>query len=438
MPAARDRDDRDDRDEKKTNSFLKTIMGSIAGMIGGAILMYLNPLVTGAIKPAKPVPNFSFQATGLTAQFQNRSTGGASGWWDFGDGTALEPFDPKQPAMAHTFPNYGSYNVRLTLYNLLGEENDRTVSMNLDPKTASPPAIEDFQVLSASNDPEPPAPATFRVHAKVKNADLIVWTLGTERPAEISTDVVGAQDRLITLKEYGWHTIRLVAVNGKQVTEQAKTVFVGVPSERPAPGAALQIAYDAVQVDRKAQSFNLPIMMPANQTGSSWRFEEERAVPAGWRIADLKAKPAPPNLVRNAELAVSHDKTRFLVKGEMMRNSGMFGSRGQPQWLAEVMATLEKTSEPTTRTSDPIFTPLKMPGRTMLAMPQLPQGWQPTNRRLNLELRDGNSVVWRDSKLPTSGIIQMQNRRWQVSAAEVSGQIMLDIADASGFVPSGN
>ncbi|MFO0863203.1 MAG: PKD domain-containing protein [Gemmataceae bacterium] len=370
MGAARDRDDRDDRDEKKTNTFLKTIMGSIAGMIGGAILMYLNNFVTGAIKPAKPVPNFSFQATGLTLQFQNRSTGGTSGWWDFGDGSALEPFDPKQPAITHTFPNFGSYNVRLTLYNLLGEETDRTVSVNLDARNASPPVIEDFQVISASNDPQPAAPATFRVYAKVKNAELLLWTLGTERPAEIATDGVGGvHDRMITLKEYGWHTIRLVAVSGKQVSEQTKTVFVGVPSERPAPGAALQVAYDAVQVERKSQNFNLPIIMPANQSGSSWRFEEERAVPAGWRIGDLKAKPAPPNLVRNAELALSPDRTRFLVKGEMIRSSGMFGSRGQPQWLAEVAATLEKTSEPTIKTSDPIFVPLKLPGRTMLAMP---------------------------------------------------------------------
>ncbi|MFO0863204.1 MAG: hypothetical protein U0744_00840 [Gemmataceae bacterium] len=53
-------------------------------------------------------------------------------------------------------------------------------------------------------------------------------------------------------------------------------------------------------------------------------------------------------------------------------------------------------------------------------------------------MRDGNSIAWRDTKLPTSGVIQLQNRRWQVTANEANGQIVLDIADASGFVPSGN
>ena len=85
--------------------------------------------------------NFATQATGLTVQINNRSTGGTQGWWDFGDGTALEPFDPKLDIIKHAYAKPGTYNVKLTLENLLGEEADRTTPVMLDPDSAPRPEI---------------------------------------------------------------------------------------------------------------------------------------------------------------------------------------------------------------------------------------------------------------------------------------------------------
>ena len=77
------------------SGWIKAVLTSIVGLVSGALLMYLTPLVNNAIKPAKPLANFAAQLNGLNVNFSNRSTGAVQGWWDFGDGTALEPFDPK-------------------------------------------------------------------------------------------------------------------------------------------------------------------------------------------------------------------------------------------------------------------------------------------------------------------------------------------------------
>src|SRR4051794_34056535 len=84
-------------------NWVKAGVTSALGLVSGAFLMYLTPIINSTIKPAQPIANFSTQVTGLTVTFNNRSSGGFSGWWDFGDGSALEPFLPKQTILTHTY-----------------------------------------------------------------------------------------------------------------------------------------------------------------------------------------------------------------------------------------------------------------------------------------------------------------------------------------------
>ncbi len=85
-------------------SWIKGLMGSFVGLASGAALMYLTPLVNNAIKPTKPVSNFAAQAVGLNVNFNNRSTGAAQGWWDFGDGSASNPSIPSSKALPTLTP----------------------------------------------------------------------------------------------------------------------------------------------------------------------------------------------------------------------------------------------------------------------------------------------------------------------------------------------
>src|SRR5205085_11475097 len=126
----------------KIRGWLKAALTSIMGLCSGAVIMYLSPLVSTAIKPGKPVANFAQHAQGLAVTFQNRATGATEGWWDFGDGSPLEPFSPSQEAITHTYDHPGPYNVKLSLRNFLGEENDRTAPVSFDGNSTTAPVIE--------------------------------------------------------------------------------------------------------------------------------------------------------------------------------------------------------------------------------------------------------------------------------------------------------
>src|SRR5579871_2432740 len=109
--------------------WLKTIAGTVGGLLSGAAVMYLTAAFNQVVKPAKPVANFKYEFTGVTVRFQNLS-GSGQGWWDFGDGSALEPV-ANRDAVTHTYARPGDYTVKLSLQNILGEESERSVTVHL-------------------------------------------------------------------------------------------------------------------------------------------------------------------------------------------------------------------------------------------------------------------------------------------------------------------
>ncbi len=426
----------------KLGGWIKALLTSIVGLFSGAVLMYVSPLVNKAIKPGKPIANFSQQAQGLAVTFQNRASGGTDGWWDFGDGSALEPFAASQEAITHTYPRPGSYTAKLSLRNFLGDENERAVSVNLDGGAANAPVIEVFKVLPPQPDMKDiTAPATFRLVAKVKNADLCIWSLGDDRPLDVSKDGSAYQRRVVTVKEAGQYTFRLVAVSGKQTVEKSETIWVNVGDDT-VPAASLQMAYDAVQVERVKETWNMGARYPHDRKENTFNFRTE-LTKAGFVIIDAKfEEPIKSPLIKNPKLDFS-DKTRVRLIGEMTKPAGFLGLQKNvppPCWHTPVAVILERRSAPVTKTTDPVAANLAVPGTTTLLVPKLSDGWEVTGKpRLVLELRDGNKVVYRDAKLPSGVVIPFKNRPCRVTAVEGPDQIRLEIIDATatlGFVGS--
>jgi len=124
--------------EKK--SWLRTIIGAVAGLCSGAVIMYLTPLVNSVVKGEPPLANFDARPDGLNVTFHNLSAGPKSmeGWWDFGDGSALTPLAADQD-VRHTYTRPGAYTAKLTVRNLLGEASDRSVTLQLDAAAAAEP-----------------------------------------------------------------------------------------------------------------------------------------------------------------------------------------------------------------------------------------------------------------------------------------------------------
>src|SRR5688572_19107828 len=113
----------------KKSGWLKAGILGMLGLGGGIAGTYLTAVVDRAVKPAKPVANFAVATDGLTLSCQNHASG-ESGWWDFGDGTPLEPFAPDKP-VSHAYTKPGSYAVKLTVRNFFGDENERTVPVDV-------------------------------------------------------------------------------------------------------------------------------------------------------------------------------------------------------------------------------------------------------------------------------------------------------------------
>src|SRR5262245_26643468 len=88
----------------KLSGWLKTLVGTVAGMPSGAVVMYASPWLEKAVKPAKPRANFQVEPPeGLAVTVSNRSVNWIEGWLDFGDGSALEPVTPDRDSQPHLY-----------------------------------------------------------------------------------------------------------------------------------------------------------------------------------------------------------------------------------------------------------------------------------------------------------------------------------------------
>jgi PKD repeat protein len=268
-----------EKPEGKKGSWFKAMIGTVAGLMSGAFMMYLSPLLDKVVRPAKPVANFAVDVQGLTVQFHNRSSSRAEGWWDFGDGSPLEPVNAETSTVLHTYAKPGTYTVKLSLRNLLNEENDRSVTINVDSANTDPPAILALEAIPVSGSFY--APATFRLVSKMKNTSLCVWETDPDRPLDIIPDPPAEQDRLVTYNEPGGYVVKLVAVNGKQAKEKSIIVQVMEPPTG-AVTAVLHVTEQMVKVDKADRRVTLTESFGGNASATSMPINRKIDARLGW------------------------------------------------------------------------------------------------------------------------------------------------------------
>jgi PKD repeat protein len=414
-----------DEKEKSGGGFIKAIMSSAVGLVSGAIIMYVSPLVNSAIKPAKPVPNFSYALEGATATFNNRSTGATQGWWDFGDNSGLEPFAPNQASMAHKFPGPGTFTVKLTLHNLIGEEAERIVSVKVNDQLP-PPTIEAFEVTPLSSNRAgttnlPTAPATFRITGKLKNADLLIWSIDNH-PLELVEAAGETIDRCVTFDYYGNMKIRLMAVAGKGKVEKEKVVFVDVPDETP------MILVQQHSYAAKVKTIPISVSFPAQFNGPTYPFEVVRDLARDATILEANLDGASDRLVRNPKLVIAADRKSFKVTGELIRQNGAGATT--TSWFSKVELKVVNQGALATKQSDPVSAPLKLPGQTLLALPASTGG---IVTGLDWELREGMEVAYKDKKVPATQVVRLKDKSYRVTVTQVGAQIQCDAAEMSSI-----
>jgi PKD repeat protein len=395
------------------SGWIKAGVTSIVGMVSGALLMYGTAFLNNTIKPAKPIANFATQVNGLTVQFNNRSTGATQGWWDFGDGSALEPFDPKAEIVKHTYAKPGTYQVKLTLQNLLSEQGDRSTPITLDVSEIQPPEIASFKIEHVSE-----RDALYRVKCTVKNASFCILTAGDARPIEVIENAA-TFERYLKFDEMGSYTVRFAAINGKQVVEKMETVFVN-PNENNETLAKVSVTYQAVQVQTETKNMKIYCGWPSGITENSALFRKERPVPDGFKIvkAELVNKPDADAPVRNVNLEVAPDQSKIILTGELVKSGGFLNANAPPpKWLGDVKVVMERRSAPQMRNLGDLAMAVSLNGTTKLPIQPPEDGWEVLKKDVSVQIWDGARKVWEGAKGCTNTAVTLKNQACYLTTA---------------------
>jgi len=444
--------------EKTSSGWIKTILGMVGGLISGAVVMYATAFVDRAVKPAKPVPNFRVEHEGNNVRFQNLSPG-FQGWWDFGDGTELLPA-AGQDSVAHKYERPGDYSVKLSLSNLFGEENDRTVPLHVeDAPTAAVPRVLSLTAQRVGNSDY--APVTYQIMAKTENAPLCILEHGGADKDEVVNDGTASFDRIVTYDKPGNHTIKLRVVNGTATDYKTQVVTV-----QGAPTGAVQIALTALESGTEFKTRTQPLVFNetfrADVKGevSPLASREHTAASSTdrhkeWTIRDVQlttvngkeislgdktempldgAAFGAPN-ARNLRLQLSGDRKSVHLVGELVRQTS-----GKVVTLPTLMiqgTMTEEIRKPEARTV-PLPAYLQMPTESktttaVVALPALPGDWiNPQPPKLSLAVWDAGKVAASNMTIPGRVELTLQNRRCVLTATPVKDkdnkdQVRLDL-----------
>lgn len=325
---------------KKGFGVLKLAFGGAAGLVTGVIGVYATAIVDKVAKPPKPVANFAVSADGLNVTCNNLASG-QTGWWDFGDGTTLEAFDPEQKQVTHTYEKPGNYSVKLVVRNFLNEENDRAVGVTVanTSATADGPAVAKLTVEPVGNGT---APATFRVKGELKGAQKLLLDPGTDahQPEYISASA-GPFERIVVYEQPGLYPFQVFALNGDKISKQWKPVEVKAP-----PAGALSVVLKVTDVGTKVEKTVkptiVPIRVPEKPAGS---FERVLLADAGYAFADAKLGAVTNRAVKGIKAELAVDKKSVKLIGEW---TGTVEAVNRAAGGSDVMIPLTLTQEKTT------------------------------------------------------------------------------------------
>lgn len=405
-------------EESKSRGWLKTWIGALAGVISGGMVMYLSPLVDKVIKPQKPLANFALDVKGMQVTLHNRSMGG-DGFWDFGDGSPLEPTTPAAQTVTHTYSKPGQYTLKLTVRNFLGDTNERSVPVEIKGVTDGVPAILALEAIPLC--PRAIAPATFRVTSMAQNVQTCVWDFGSDQPLEISSDTPEQQERLVTFATPGRYNIELAVLNGKHA--ERKTIPVVVEA---APANALLAVLSSVDhgTRRHARTETANISIPAD--GSVTTFERMIPVWNGYTVVDARLNGPPPAGVRNVTVFASGDRTQVNVTGEVRTVLRSSPTGGPPTIVIPVDVIVEKQHVESRKTAHTTEA-LNVPGATHLPLARCPREWINSKRAMSLRLHDG-AVSLGDFPVPcTDSPVTWHGKSLRITTAIDGDQVIVTV-----------
>jgi len=393
-------------------SIFRIALGSALGLGTGAAAMYFHAAFDQLVKPAKPLANFQVSADGLTVSVENRATG-QSGYWDFGDGTALEPFDPSLQVVTHTYPKPGKYDVKLIVRNFLMEETDRSVNVDLtSPSTASnSPKITDFKVQTITDQ----VPATFRITGKVQNADELIWKLGdrtehTSMPAE-------QIDRYVTFDHDGRYPIVLTAFSKSRKDPQVNVESVEVKKTLKDTYDTMVFVTDAgTKTEQRTHMVKLPVPI-RDAKGPTKGFN--RVLQASPNSVILKAEidRSMPTVAKNVKCEVAKDQKSATISGEWTASGDAVAKAAGGSDLAVPVILTEEMRTTLSPRRQSLSGVMDAESKITVKLPPRPlgAGIRTVSVDFGLSTRDGKRMKIVQGTLDANGV-------WQSTPTAIGGQ----------------
>ncbi len=344
-------------EEKKPSrikGMFKVVVGSFLGLCTGAIMMYANAIFDKVVKPPKPVANFTIGgAEGLAVTFQNLASG-QSGWWDFGDGSPLEPFEADKSQVAHTYAKPGTYKVGLTVRNFLMDENDRSITVDVSAPAASPntlpPAIKGFKVEALTGTQ---APATFRITGELENADEVIWKLGHK--TEHLTAQTGPIEKFVQLDQPGQQHIVLSAFSKARKEPQVMVQTVDIQAQKQAVyTATLTVSDSAERVDRIKLTEILPLQVRDKSNAATTGFLRTISASPNATIQEIALDKSAKAVIRRdtLKIEIAKDRRTATIAGTWtLAGDALFREAGGSDVPLPLIVTEERVTRLSPRTS---------------------------------------------------------------------------------------
>ena len=418
------------KEETKKVGWIKGIVGGLMGLLSGATFMYITPLLDSVVKPPKPLANFAVETDGLTATFHNRFAG--EGWWDFGDGSPLEPAEPQQASIAHSYAKPGTYTVKLIVRNFIGDENERTVPLQVtvDESNSPTPRITSLQAVATG---PRSAPATFRVLAETVNVERCVWDLGDNKPLAVVADGATKQERLVTFVTPGEHVVQVLAISGEHAVRQAVKVQV----DPPLPGtlvAHVYLADHASRVHKRQTTESIPIS-PPKQARGTMPIDRKLDAHSGYVITEAKLGTTDPAF-RNLKVTLATDHRSLQLTGELVITRQLQQAPNPP--VVPIILSQEKQINSQSAPIE-LATAVTPGSSALLPLPPLPNGAAPGQRQIMLEIIDGATPIWREVLPAKNNALYWKGQRLAVVAEARAAELKIGILPPGGVVPaSGN
>src|SRR5207249_2029528 len=164
-------------------------------------------------------------------------------------------------SISHTYAKPGTFPAKLMVRNFIGDEHERSVSLEVTVGSSASPVITALDVVPVTANLS--APATFRLVAQTTNAERLIWDTGGDRQPDVISETTARQEKFVTLAAPGDHLIQITALNGNQAVKRAAVVHV----DPPPPGtlvARLRVTDRGMRSSTLTKTERLPITLAKN------------------------------------------------------------------------------------------------------------------------------------------------------------------------------